>query len=539
LSGEQVGGPGDRKAESAGDETAQIPNPKIQPPKSVTGPIDARRLQQVVNADETTVRVAVSILERADLLSRSFDIPQEVTITVTRTAAARQDATFARLLRGLNLRPGVAGAFKIADIAAFMGWSLGEVETMLLEWQTQGLLACTGEKRAMLVELPPTPGDMRQRLERLLNQSGAIAQRRIDEVIGYATADTCRHGYISGHFGSPPRSRCQVCDNCTGVRPTMPERQEAVHPLPDDADIEPMLIDCLISLPKPVGRSGLARILTGHLRAPVTADKARHFGRLKSLGEEAIMGYIDDLVEDGRLRQYERQGYLVLAPTMRGRAEAELWLAEHPDMAETAAPATEETIEAGEEAGEAGKYTGLQKALWLWRRHTADQQGVPPYVVMSNALMLHIAETRPSSESELALLPGMGEQRLQHYGPAILDLIKLHPRHEGDESLLAAQRAAQAEAAEAVKQQLQQHQRVVSPQVERRIFMKMQELRQKKAVKEHVAAYTVAGNTLLKAIAHKAPATREELESLLGFRSSGLKDEVDSILAAVAEARKG
>ena len=97
--------------------------------------------------------------------------------------------------------------------------------------------------------------------------------------------------------------------------------------LPDDADIEPMIIDCLISLPRPVGRGGLARILVGSLRAPVTPDKARHHGRLKALGETAIIGCIDDLIEDNRLRQYERQGYPVLAATMRGRAEAEVWLA--------------------------------------------------------------------------------------------------------------------------------------------------------------------------------------------------------------------
>ena len=40
------------------------------------GPVDARRLRQVLNCDETTARVAVSLLERADLLSRSFDVPQ-------------------------------------------------------------------------------------------------------------------------------------------------------------------------------------------------------------------------------------------------------------------------------------------------------------------------------------------------------------------------------------------------------------------------------------------------------------------------------
>ena len=137
----------------------------------------------------------------------------------------------------------------------------------------------------MLIDLPPRPVDMRQRLERLLFQSSAVAQRRIDEMIGYATAETCRHGYISAHFGSPPRNHCEVCDNCTGIRPVLPTGNEAPLHVPDDADIEPMIIDCLISLPKPVGRGGLARILAGssarasHARQSASSWPAQRAGR--------------------------------------------------------------------------------------------------------------------------------------------------------------------------------------------------------------------------------------------------------------------
>jgi ATP-dependent DNA helicase RecQ len=526
-----------RATESAADGAAN------DAAHTALGLVDARRLQQVVNSDETTVRVAVSLLERAGLLGRSFDMPQELTITIPRgvAEAARQQPNFVQLLRTLNLRPGLTATVKAVDLAGNTGWPLSEIEAMLLDWQTAGWLTFKGERRAMLIDLPLSgPGgaaDARQRLERLLTQSGALAQRRIDEVIGYATADTCRHGYISAHFGSPPRTKCTVCDNCTGIRPEIPPPGAPATPLPDDADIEPMIIDCLISLPKPVGRSGLARILAGNLRAPVTPDKARHFGRLKGMGEESIMGYVDDLLEDSRLRQYERQGYLVLAPTMRGRAEAEIWLGEHPDLAEMA-PAPEAGEAPAEEAAEGDKYTGLQKALWLWRRRTAEQLSVPPYVIMSNELMLRIAETRPKGEDELAMLPGMGEQRLQHYGPAILDLVKLHPAQEGDETLLQTQRTVQAEATESIKQKVQQQLSAVSPQVERRIFMKLQELRQKKAIKDRVPPYTVAGNTLLKTIAQQAPTSHEALEAILGFRSSGIKDEAEQILTVIAEARK-
>ncbi len=509
----------------------------IQSTESVLGPVEVRRLQQVLNTDETTVRVAVSVLERAGLIDRSFDLPQDLLVAIPRSlpVAAKADEEFTFLQQGLAMRPGQSANFKTADIANFMGWSLDIAEGALLDWQAKGWLTIKGSRRAMLIELPPRPDDLQDRLQRLIDQAGAVAQRRIDDMIGYATAESCRHGYISAHFGSPPRIRCEVCDSCTGIRPEMPERSDILHVAPDDADIEPMMIDCLISLPKPVGRSGLARILTGSLRAPVTADKARHFGHLKSFGESGVMGYIDDLLEDGRLRQYERQGYNVLAPTVKGRTQAELWLAEHPELAAYAeAPAVDETVEEALPA-EGDKYTALQKALWLWRRNCAAQQSQPPYVIMSNELMLRIAELRPQTLDELGTLPGMGEQRLHHYGPTILDLVKLNPPHEGDDALMVTQRTTQAATIATAKEKIQASQAAVSPQVEKKIFMKLQEIRQKKAIRERSKPYLVASNTILKAIAQQGPTTPEALDAIVGFRSCGLKEDAALVLAEVKQ----
>jgi ATP-dependent DNA helicase RecQ len=510
---------------------------KIEIEEAVVGPVDARRLRQVLNADETTVRVAISLLERADLLSRSFDLPRELEIGLPRSipADAKRDLDFQRLSKGLALRPGRKATFKTADIARFMGWPLPETEAWLLDMQADGWLHVSGSRRAMLIELPPRPPDMRERLQRLLNQSAAVAQRRIDDVIGYATAETCRHGYISAHFGSPPRARCDVCDNCTGIRPDIPEPQAPAQPLPDDTDLEPMILDCLISLPKPVGRSGLSRILAGSLRAPVKPHEARHHGRLKAMGEATIMNYIDDLLESGRLRQYTRSGYPVLAATLRGRAEAEAWLAAHPELAATGDAPDEPAGETAKPVATGDLYTNLQRALWAWRRRTAEAQGQPPYVIMSNDLMLRIAESRPQSAEELARLSGMGAARMEHYGPMILDLVQLNPPQPDDDELLTAQRSAAKEANKAEKQA---QAAAVSPRLERQIFMKMQELRQKVAVAEGGKPYLVANNTLLKTIARTAPESREALEITLGFRSSGLREQADQIVEIVKEARE-
>jgi ATP-dependent DNA helicase RecQ len=295
-----------------------------------------------------------------------------------------------------------------------------------------------------------------------------------------------------------------------------------------------MIIDSLMSLSRPVGRGGLARILTGSLRAPVTPDKARHHGRLKAMGESAIMGVIDDLIEDNRLRQYERQGYAVLAPTLRGRTEAETWLAEHPELAHFGeAPPVEEGAlgDENEEPAAGDKYTALQKAIWLWRRRSAEEQGQPTYMIMSNELILRIAESRPQTLDELAQLPGMGAQRLEHYGPTLLDLIHLNPSQPGDAELLATQRAEPRSSGYTPPPP------AVSAQVERRIYLKLQEVRQKIAISDRSKPYLVAANTLLKTISQSAPSERAALEEIPGFRSSGLMAHADQIVTLIRELR--
>lgn len=510
---------------------------------SVAGPVDARRLQQVLNSDETAVRVAISLLERADLLTRGFDVPLELTLMIPRRIPkeAQTDKGFQRLLKGLALGPEQSATFGVTDIARFMHWLPYDVEGYLLDWAQLGWLTLRGGKRAMYIELPPSPPDPRERLDRLLSHSAAVAQRRIDDMIGYATTESCRHGYISAHFGSPPRVRCPVCDNCTGVRPDIKAPQRVAHVLPDDADIEPMVIDCLISLPRPVGRSGLVRILAGGLRAAAGPDKARHFGALKGLGESSIAEYIDDMLEDGRLRQYERNGYLVLAPTIRGRAEAEAWLAEHPELNFYQAADPNAVSDKEAEPAEAEKYTGLQKALWLWRRRVAEELGQPAYVVMSNEVMLRIAEVRPQTLADLGELPGIGGQRLQHYGAAILDIVKLHPAQDGDVVLLTTQRQAMTEATADAKAAAGQIRKAVeghSPQIERQILMRLQEVRQKRAVAERAKPYAIAPDSLLREIARRAPLSTAELMAIPGFRSSGLATEVNQILTMIHALRQ-
>jgi ATP-dependent DNA helicase RecQ len=61
--------------------------------------------------------------------------------------------------------------------------------------------------------------------------------------------------------------------------------------------------------------------------------------------------------------------------------------------------------------------------LRSWRSERAKDQGVPAYVVFSDATLREIATTLPSSLAELGKVSGIGETKLARYGQQVLDVL--------------------------------------------------------------------------------------------------------------------
>ncbi len=59
-----------------------------------------------------------------------------------------------------------------------------------------------------------------------------------------------------------------------------------------------------------------------------------------------------------------------------------------------------------------------------WRAGTSKEQKVPAYVVFTDATLQAIAERAPTSEAELAAIPGVGAVKLDRYGGAVLALCR-------------------------------------------------------------------------------------------------------------------
>ena len=58
------------------------------------------------------------------------------------------------------------------------------------------------------------------------------------------------------------------------------------------------------------------------------------------------------------------------------------------------------------------------------RKELADQQGVPPYIVFSDATLRGMVRRRPRTAEELSAVSGVGKVKLERYGQAFLEALK-------------------------------------------------------------------------------------------------------------------
>jgi len=77
-----------------------------------------------------------------------------------------------------------------------------------------------------------------------------------------------------------------------------------------------------------------------------------------------------------------------------------------------------------EKAAVAVADSGLFDALRDCRKRLAEQNNVPPYVIFHDATLLQITADKPKSEQELLAISGVGQTKLERYGPAFLEVVR-------------------------------------------------------------------------------------------------------------------
>jgi ATP-dependent DNA helicase RecQ len=376
--------------------------------------------------DETEVRVAISLLERAGLTQRHLDAPRQVVLEPASPLGGWPPELAA--LRAILEQASGRAVVESLELAERLELPLPELELRLLEWRDRGWLSYRPQARQALVELMPPPADAPRRVEGLVETWKTGQEQRLDLVLKYASLRTCRHAAIARHFGLEAPPRCNACDICAPTGSAA--MAEAAQPAPVlDRHPADIVLECVGTLPFRLGRTGLVRVLRGSVQAAVKEDRCGLFGALGSLPASQIEREIERLVEEGYLARDDSE-FRLLSLTERGREKAP----EPPPLPPPPVvprPARPERVrrssaEPGpppeelvwDEAAE-----DLFERLRSWRRIEASRQGLPPYCIFQDATLREVAARRPTDERGLARIKGFGATRLERYGADLLALL--------------------------------------------------------------------------------------------------------------------
>ena len=239
--------------------------------------------------------------------------------------------------------------------------------------------------------------------------------RRLSAITGYCRSTRCLRGELLDYFGQAHAERCGNCGNCLGDFRWEDITREAQ-----------MILSCVLRVREKlgfsVGKTLIVRTLRGSRDARVLQlglDRVSTYGLLAKVPAAQIQTWMDHLELEGYLRVDGTHDSLEVT----GKARGILFQGETVSLPVRADRQPERnrrrkaaTIPPAED--------GLYDALRSERMRIAQAEGVPAYVVFSNAALADMAARRPQSLSEFLEVSGVGEVKAQRYGEAFLQAIR-------------------------------------------------------------------------------------------------------------------
>ena len=249
---------------------------------------------------------------------------------------------------------------------------------------------------------------------------------RLEIMAGYCKTTECYRGYILDYFGQSHPKSCGNCGNCSAVFDNKDITTEAQ-----------MILSCIKRIETKLDYNVGATLLMDTLRGGHTdkiralrLDKLSTYGLMRNDKPQEIKLYIDRLEELGYI--YTDKKYKALHLT--DKAGAVLFRGEKVIFKrKKEAPAKkkkQKSITAQPEI-----HDTFEELRALCRR-IADEEGMPAFVVFTDAALRDMAEKMPVTEAEFLEVSGVGLAKLQKYGKVFLKKIRelVAGRCDGDQN---------------------------------------------------------------------------------------------------------
>ena len=252
------------------------------------------------------------------------------------------------------------------------------------------------------------------------------AEGRLQQILRYAQSPVCRRAQLLAHFGERHAGPCARCDVCTGE-----------VELEDLTEAARKLLSAAVRTGERFGAHHLVDIVTG---TPTDKILERGHDALPTfgVGRDHERGWWLDLARDleaagclvrgdGRTAGFELSGKGRLL--LQGKEAFMGTKSSGVRDSARAAPRKRREEQPELPAGGAGALDGLaQEGLFQTlrqvRKQIADAKGLPAYIVFSDKTLRAIARAVPTDSAGLRRCPGVGEAKLEAYGPVFLQAVR-------------------------------------------------------------------------------------------------------------------
>ena len=238
-------------------------------------------------------------------------------------------------------------------------------------------------------------------------------QHRLNAMLGLCEITTCRRQALLSYFGEHQNQACGNCDTCLDPPETWDGSEAARKALSAAFRTEQRFgVNHLIEVLRGTNNDRIFQY--GHQKLPV-------YGIGQDLNNNQWRSVFRQLVARGYMSvDLERFGALRLEEECRPLLRGEEKIALRKDVQPTAAKA-QTKVQLAPEVDIA-----LWEALRECRRSYAEELGVPPYVVFHDTTLQEMCLRLPQTMEEFVELSGVGERKLERYGPAFLGVINQH-----------------------------------------------------------------------------------------------------------------
>jgi len=238
-------------------------------------------------------------------------------------------------------------------------------------------------------------------------------QHRLNAMLGLCEITSCRRQALLAYFGETLDQPCGNCDTCLEPAQTW-----------DGTEAARKALSVAYRSHQRFGVNHLIDVLRGAETDKIFQFDHHHlssYGIGKDLDNTQWRSVFRQLVARAYMSvDLERYGALRLEESCRPLLRGEETIQLRKDVKQKTAKRLTKTPMA------ADVDVALWEALRECRREFAEEQGVPPYVVFHDAALQEMCVTLPRDMNQFSLVSGVGERKLEKYGPAFLRVIGDH-----------------------------------------------------------------------------------------------------------------